>query len=120
MEINSTPSTRVSLKRRHDAHNDETPRKQNSINDNDVAAGEAREELEVLLRDLKKSRNAKRFMKGGRRITILKTGPTIDSKRDVAGLHRRGRVLVGRSGGRFVQRENRPTGKPYRSPTHGA
>jgi hypothetical protein len=73
MEIDSTPSTRVSLKRSHDAHSDETPRKQNSINDHDVAAGEAREELGVLLRDLTKSRNAKRFLKGGRRISILKT-----------------------------------------------
>jgi hypothetical protein len=50
MKIDSTPSTRGSLKRRHNAHSDETPRIQNSINDHDVTAGEARQVLEVLLR----------------------------------------------------------------------
>ena len=34
--------------------------------------------------------------------------------------HRRRRVLVGRSGGRFVQRARKPISKPYWSPTHGA
>ena len=87
------------------------PRNKYSINDQDVASIEIGETLKELIRELvRKSRNATRLMEGGRR--EIGSAPKIDLsgstlkqvlspnfERDVAGLHRRGGVLVGRTGG---------------------
>jgi len=113
-------------------------RNENTINNRDVTPGETTGLLEELIRDLiRKSWNSTRFMEGrddnapsrsyGLRgdspISIRRKGlQSISHRRDVAGIHRHGRVLVGRSGGRLSNGHNGPsashTGVPHTA--HGA